>query len=74
MTSLEEKLEVVKGCLVCRRTDSSRLDHVADGKSLDCLVLWSATRAVGATDWVDVSASLLVTSVGRAFLDHFGGF
>lgn len=74
MTSVEDKLEVVEGRLVDRRTDGSRLDHVADGESLDCLVLWSATGAVGATDWVNVSASLLVTSIGRALLDHFGGF
>ena len=56
------------------RTDGSRLDHVADGKSLDCLVLWGATGAVGASDWVHVSASLLVAAVGGALLDHFGGF
>lgn len=45
-----------------RRTDSSGLDHVADGESLDGLVLGSASRAVGASDGLDVTTALLVTS------------
>jgi len=44
-------------------TDGSRLDHVADGESLDCLVLWCASRAVGAADGLDVTAALLVAAV-----------
>lgn len=55
-----------------RRTDGSRLDHVADGESLDRLVLGGASRAVGATDGLDVAATLLVTAVGRSLLDHVG--
>lgn len=43
-------------------TDSSGLDHVADGESLNCLVLRRASRAVGAADWLDVAAALLVTT------------
>lgn len=45
-----------------RRTDSGGLDHVADGESLDGLVLGSASRAVGASDGLDVTTALLVTS------------
>ena len=45
-----------------RRTDGGGLDHVADGKSLDRLILGSASRAVGATDGLDVAATLLVTA------------
>lgn len=41
-------------------TNSSRLNHVADGESLDGLVLGGASRAVGATDGLDVAAALLV--------------
>jgi hypothetical protein len=41
-----------------------------NGKSLDCLVLRSASRAVGASDRLYVTTSLLITSVGRALLDH----
>jgi len=52
----------VRDCGRCRRTDGGRLDHVADGESLDCLVLWRASRAVGASDGVDVTTSGLVTS------------
>jgi hypothetical protein len=44
------------------RTDGGRLNHVADGESLDCLVLGSASRAVGAADGLDVAAALLVTA------------
>jgi len=53
-------------------TDGSGLDHVANGESLDCLVLGCASRAVGATDGLDVAATLLVTAVGRSLLDHVG--
>lgn len=44
-------------------TNSSRLNHVADGESLDGLVLGRASRAVGATDGLDVAATLLVAAV-----------
>jgi hypothetical protein len=50
------------GAGMMRRTDGGRLDHVADGESLDCLVLGSASRAVGAADGLDVAATLLVTA------------
>lgn len=39
------------------RTDSCRLDHVADGEPLDGLILGSASRAVAAPDGVDVAAA-----------------
>jgi hypothetical protein len=45
-----------------RRTDGGGLDHVADGESLDRLVLGSASRAVGAADGLNVAAALLVTA------------
>lgn len=45
-----------------KHTDSSGLDHVADGESLDCLILGSASRAVGATDGLDVAAATLVAA------------
>ena len=45
-----------------RRTDGGRFDHVADGESLDCLVLGSASRAVAAANRLDVAAALLVTA------------
>jgi hypothetical protein len=47
------------------RTDGGGLDHVADGESLDRLVLGGASRAVGAADGLDVTATLLVTTAGR---------
>ena len=43
-------------------TDGGGLNHVADGESLDRLVLGCASRAVGATDGLDVAATLLVTA------------
>lgn len=45
-----------------KRTDSSRLYHVANGESLDRLVLRTATSAVGAADGLDVAAALLVAA------------
>jgi hypothetical protein len=45
-----------------RRTNGGRLDHVADGESLYRLVLGCASRAVGASDRLDVTTTLLVTS------------
>lgn len=44
------------------RTDSSRLDHVADGESLDRLVLGDAASAVGAAHGIDVAAAVLVAA------------
>lgn len=44
-------------------TNGSRLDHVADGESLDGLVLGRASRAVAATDGLGVAAALLVAAV-----------
>lgn len=46
-----------------RHTNSSRLNHVADGESLDCLVLGRASRAVAAADGLGVAAALLVAAV-----------
>jgi hypothetical protein len=51
-------------------TDSSRLDHVADGETLDGLVLGRASRAVAASDGLDVAAALLVATVVLSLLDH----
>ena len=54
-----------------RRTDSSGLDHVADGESLDGLVLRNASRAVGAADGLDVATTLLVaTAVQKMSARH----
>ena len=53
-----------------KHTYSGRLDHVADRESLDRLVLWRASRAVGAANGLDVAAALLVATVGSALLDH----
>ena len=56
-----------------RRTDSSRLDHVADGETLDGLVLGSAAGAVAASDGLDVAAALLVATVVLSLLNHGDG-
>ena len=49
----------------CKRTDSSRFNHVTDSESLDCLVLRGATSAVRATDRADVTTALLVATTVR---------
>jgi hypothetical protein len=53
-----------RSCWVVRdeRTNSSRLDHVADGETLDGLVLRGAAGAVAASDGLDVAAALLVAA------------
>lgn len=51
-----------------RRTNSSRLNHVADGESLDRLVLGGASRAVAASDGLDVAAALLVSAAAKSLL------
>lgn len=55
-------------------TNRCRLYHVSNGESLYRLVLGSASRAVGASDGLDMATAFLVTSVGRALLDHDCGF
>lgn len=45
-----------------QRTDGSRLNHVADGESLDRLILGRASRAVAAADGLGVAAALLVAA------------
>ena len=50
------------------RTDGGTLDHVADGKSLYRFVLWSASRAVGAADWLDVASSFFVATAAHRWM------
>ena len=52
--------EIIKNRI--ERTDSSGLDHVADGESLDSLVLGDAASAVGAAHGLDVAAAVLVAA------------
>lgn len=47
------------------RTDGSGLNHVADGESLDGLVLGDAASAVGAAHGLDVAAAVLVTTAAK---------
>jgi hypothetical protein len=49
-------------CSFAVRTDGSGLNHVADGESLDGLVLGSAAGAVGAAHGLDVAAAVLVAT------------
>jgi hypothetical protein len=51
-----------------RHTDSGTLNHVADGESLDGLVLGGASRAVGATDRLDVAPAVLVAAAVKQVL------
>ena len=53
------------------RTDGGGLDHVADGESLNGLVLRRASRAVGASDRLDVAAALLVASAAKLVSPEF---
>lgn len=54
------------------RTDSRRLDHVADGEPLDGLILGGASRAVGAPDGLDVAAAWeIIESAIVQFEEHW---
>lgn len=44
-------------------TDGGALHHVPHGESFDGLIFGHTTRAVRATDWVDMTTSLLVTTI-----------
>ena len=37
-------------------------EAIPDSESLDCLVLWGASRAVAAADGLDVAAAILVAT------------
>lgn len=65
---LESEAVCVQGMSGCSRTNSSRLNHVADGEALDGLVLGRASRAVGAADGLDVAATLLVATATERVL------
>jgi len=43
--------------------DGGRFNHVPDGEPLDCLVLWCASRAVGATDRLYMATTLFVSTI-----------
>lgn len=62
----------INGCIT-DITDSSGLHHITDGKSLNRLVLGSASRAVGAADGLDMTTALLVATIGSSLLDHIVG-
>ena len=49
-------------------TDRRRLDHVTDGEALDSLVFGDASRAVRATNEVDVATAVLVAAVVSSLL------
>lgn len=55
-----------------RRTDGGGLNHVADGESLDGLVLGGASRAVGATDGLDVAPAVLVAAAAKKTVVSLG--
>lgn len=48
----------------------SSLHHVSDGDSLDSLVFRDASSTVQTSDGLDVTSTLLVSSVGRSLLWH----
>lgn len=52
-------------------SNGSGLNHVSDGHSLDGLVLRNTSSAVQASDWLDVTSTLLVSTVGSSLLWHF---
>lgn len=52
-------------------SDGGGFNHVSDRHSLDGLVLRDASGAVDTSDWLDVSSTALVSTVGCSLLWHF---
>lgn len=53
-------------------SDSGSFDDVSDGHSLDSLVLRDTLGTVDTSDRLDVTSTLLVSTVGSSLLWHFG--
>ena len=67
---LGESIVLVGGSLA-DVTEGGGIDNVADDKPLDGLVLRDGLSGGNAPDTLDVSPSLLVTSVSPSFDSHF---
>lgn len=52
-------------------SDSSSFNNVSDGDSLDGLVLWHTSGTVDTSDWLDVTSTFLVSTVGSSLFWHF---
>lgn len=51
-------------------SDSCCFNHVSDSHSLDCLILWNTSGTVNTSDWLDVTSTVLVSTVGCSLLWH----
>lgn len=51
-------------------SDSGGFNHVSDGDSLDGLILRNTSGTVQTSDWLDVTSSLLVSTVGSSLFWH----
>ena len=51
-------------------SDSGSFNNVSDSHSLDSLVLWDRLGTVNTSDWLDVTSTLLVSTVGSSLLWH----
>lgn len=51
-------------------SDSSSFNHVSDSDSLDGLILWNTSGTVQASDWLYVTSTFLVSTVGSSLFWH----
>ena len=51
-------------------SDGGSLNNVSDSHSLDSLVLWNGLGTVDTSNWLDVTSTLLVSTVGSSLLWH----
>ena len=56
------------------RTDSGRLDHIADCESFNCLVFRCASRAVRAANGLHMASSVLVSAAVENISVFASGF
>lgn len=74
-TVVQLVVQLGQGILLVHRglgqvSNGSGLHHVSDGDSLDGLVLRNTSSTVQTSDWLDVTSTLLVSTVGRSLLWH----
>jgi hypothetical protein len=70
VVQLRQRILIINGS-IGNVSHCRSLDDVTDDELLDGLILRAASSTVGAADWLNVSASVLVTSVISSLASHF---
>lgn len=68
------KIGQMAGGTIHKRTNCCRFNHVADGESFDRLVLRRTSRAVRASDRLNVTSPLFITTATSKTSQYFGPY